>query len=114
MPDIIFNILIYFLAFYGAVVLVITVADSIWFRTRESFPDIRAVLLVKDGGERIEGVVRGMLSREVHRKLMIGEKLTVVDLGSKDETKKILEKLSEEYEELEIIDKADRERILNI
>ena len=114
MLNIFFNIFIYLLAFYGAIVLMITIINSARFRVLNNNPSMKLVLLVKDSEENIEGVIRGMFSEEILRRLLINEKLTVLDMGSEDETKRILEKLTGEYNDLEIVEQGQKEKIFNL
>ena len=74
---------------------------------------IKLVLIVKNQGDTIEGVLRNVLPRNFIRKLMPGGKLTILDMGSKDDTLEILQKLEIDYPCLEVLKQGEKEAIFN-
>lgn len=111
MLSIFISIFIYLLAFYGAIVLVLTIVNSMRFRVQEDNPKMKLIVLVKDNEDNVEGAVRGIFSGELLRKLRVSGKLTMLDMGSKDDTKKILSKLADEYPHLEFVEEPEKEKI---
>jgi len=71
----------------------------------------KLVLIVKNQGEVIEGVLRNALQRDFIRKLMPDGRLTVVDMGSTDDTVEILKKLEMDYECIEVLKKSEMESL---
>jgi len=105
------DVFLYLLAAYGAIVLVITVAGSVRQRMNCENTNARLVLMVKNGEEIIEGVIRSVFLEEFLRKIMVAEKLTVLDMGSTDKTMEILQNLKDEYIELEVLDEGRKESV---
>lgn len=111
MWKIILQILVYLLAVYGALALSFIVISSIIKRTKHDNSRLKLVLLVKDREESIEGVVRNVFSGNMLRKTMSDNKFTVLDMGSTDETWKILNKLKCDYEQMELLNIGEKEKI---
>lgn len=111
MLRIIFEIVLCILAAYGFMSLthdlIISARNSINYENSM----IKLVLIVKNQGEVIEGVLRNVLSRDTLRKLMPGAKVTILDMGSKDDTLDILRKLQEDYECLDVLKKSEKDSI---
>ena len=69
--------------------------------------------MLKDQEESVEGIVRSMFSESLVRKVINSGKVTVLDMGSKDDTWKILNKLGTLYEQLELIKPSEKEKIFD-
>lgn len=102
---------IFFLAVYGALSLVIGFVSHLQQRGGIDSFKTRLVLLVKDQEDTIEGIVRTVFMEHILRKVMSKDKLIVVDMGSKDETLAILNKLKEEYKYIEVYTNDQKEKI---
>ncbi len=103
------GILICLLALYGAIALSIIVINSIFQRVKSEKSKLKLILLVKDNEEAIEGIIRNIFAGNFLRKVIPESKLTVLDMGSTDETLKILGKLKCEYEQLELLSMAEKD-----
>lgn len=69
------------------------------------------VLVVKDQEDAVEGIVRTIMEREGLTRIIPGGRLKVVDLGSRDQTVDILERLKDEYEIIDIVGENEKEKI---
>ncbi|NLD48830.1 MAG: hypothetical protein GX660_16830 [Clostridiaceae bacterium] len=108
----IFEILLCILASYGLISLVYDMVLSIRNKINYDNSMARLVLIVKNQGEVIEGVLRNALSRDFLRKLMPEGRLTILDMGSKDDTLDILRKLEVDFECIEVLKRNEMEALL--
>lgn len=106
-----FLILVFLLSIYGTLSLMICIGSIIWHRMKIENPDIRLVLVVKNQEEALEGIIRSIFKEDLLRKSMCSGILNVIDAGSKDQSREILQKLKDEYEYINIIRYEDREKI---
>jgi len=106
-----FDIVVYMFATYGLIVFLHELLVSIKHSRQYRSSMIKLVLIVKNQGEVIEGVLRNALQRDLIRKLMPDGRLTVVDMGSTDDTVEILKKLEKDYECIEVLKKSEMERL---
>ncbi|MCR4435147.1 MAG: hypothetical protein QHH06_07165 [Clostridiales bacterium] len=113
MPDIIYEVFIYLLAVYGALTLIISVFSSIYRRSKPENGNVKLVLAVKNQQETVEGMVRSIFKSDLLHRLVPDNTLTVLDMGSTDETLKILSTLKKEYEYIDIIKQEEKERVFN-
>ena len=113
MVKVLFYALIYLLTVYGALSLIFCVFNSIRYRVKGEDRGIKLVLLVKNQGRVIEGIVRNIFMGDFLRKIMSGGKLTVLDMGSEDETLEILERLKNDYGNLDILKESDKWKIFD-
>jgi hypothetical protein len=111
MIEILFHIFTYLLAAYGAMFLIFSIINSIRQRINFEYPGIKLILLVKNQQEVIEGIIRYTFTIDFLRNIMPGRKLTVLDMGSTDETIVILRKLEETFGHLEVLEENDKEKI---
>lgn len=109
----ILEILIYLLAAYGALALSYIAVNSVLQKSKTEKSNVKLVLMLKDREEAVEGIVRNMLSGSLLRKVVNDGRVTVLDMGSKDETWLILSKLKSDYEQLELIKSSDKEKIFD-
>lgn len=107
----IFDILLCILATYGIISLVHEMVTSIRNRINYSDSRIKLVLIVKNQGEVIEGVLRNVLSRDSLRKLIPEGRLTILDMGSKDDTLEILRKLEADYECIDVLKRNEMDSL---
>ena len=103
--EILFYSLLCFFALYGFAQMAMRLSD--YFRTcDESGHSVTTVLTVKNQQDNVEGLVRGAVWSTLGRTggRRVGD-VIVVDLGSDDDTLRILNRLAEEYEFLHIMDR---------
>ncbi|MFZ5986016.1 MAG: hypothetical protein ACOYWZ_02700 [Bacillota bacterium] len=105
----VFEVVVCVLAAYGFITLIHELILSVKHKMNYKNSMVKLVLIVKNQGEVIEGVLRNVLPRDFLRKLMPGGKLIVLDMGSKDDTLDILRKLEKDYECLEVLKRNEKD-----
>lgn len=70
------------------------------------------IIAVKNQANNIEGFLRSLMFKIIYGKEEI-RNIIVVDLNSQDETKKIIEKLQKEYEQIKILNLKDCKELLD-
>ena len=113
MSEKIFEFIMVILATYGLITVIYDLILTIKNKSKYKNSMIKLVLIVKNQGDTIEGVLRNVLPRNFIRKLMPGGKLTILDMGSKDDTLEILQKLEIDYPCLEVLKQGEKEAIFN-
>lgn len=113
MSENIFEFIMVILATYGLITVIYDLILTIKNKSKYKNSMIKLVLIVKNQGDTIEGVLRNVLPRNFIRKLMPGGKLTILDMGSKDDTLEILQKLEIDYPCLEVLKQSEKEAIFN-
>lgn len=107
----IFEVIVCMFAIYGFITflheLLLTFKQNMKYKSSM----VRLVLIVKNQGDAIEGVLRNILQRDFIRKLMPGGRLTVLDMGSNDDTIDILRKLEKDYECIQVLKKSEKENL---
>ena len=111
MLRIVFEIILCIFATYGFISLTHELVPSIRQKSHYKNSMVKLVLVVKNQGEVIEGVLRNLVSRDFIRKLMPGGRLIILDMGSKDDTLDILRKLEKDYECLEVLKRSEKDNI---
>jgi hypothetical protein len=109
----VFEFIMVILATYGFLTIIYDLILTIKNKSKYQNSMIKLVLIVKNQGDAIEGVLRNVLPRNFIRKLMPGGKLTILDMGSKDDTLEILQKLEIDYPCLEVLRKTEKDIIFN-
>ncbi len=105
------SVITYLLAAYGALCLIMSIADAVRQRVNQENSGIKLVLMVKNQEEFIEGVIRNIFMGDFLRKVMSGRRLSVVNMGSEDSTPEILDRLKEYYGEFDVIEENEKESI---
>lgn len=105
--------IIYILAVYGLLILVLEVAALIRKRIAGYKPEARIVLLVRNAEECIEYVVRNMISKEMASGYFFCKDIVIVDMDSSDHTYKLLEKLQKDFPNIEVLSYQERELIFD-
>ena len=95
------SIILWTLALYGLFEIIKNIIYICTYTNLNS-KGIYLLVAVKNQEENIEYFLRNMLFRIVYGKEDI-KNITVVDLNSKDNTKKIVENLSNEYEQIKVL-----------
>jgi len=86
-----------------------------WFfeKNRKEKIHIKPVLLVKDIEDDIEYIIRRALNCDFIRRITGDSSLTVVDMGSTDDTLKILKKLSYEDDRITAVGPEGKDAIFD-
>lgn len=109
----ILSILVWTLAIYGLFEIIKNIIYICTY-TKLNSKGIYLMVAVKDQEETIECFLRNLLFRIIYGKEEI-KNILVVDLNSKDNTKQIVEKLENEYEQINLINwKECKELMENI
>lgn len=95
------SIVIWTLALYGLFEIIKNIIYICTY-TKLNSKGIYLIITVKDQEEKIECFLRNLLFRIIYGKEEI-KNILVVDLNSKDNTKKIVENLSNEYEQIKLL-----------
>jgi len=105
--------IIYLLAVYGALVLILGAIDMIRSKKASSRQKVRVVLLVQNAQEQIEFIVRNVVRKNFASNASSDKKVIFVDMDSSDETVVLLKKLQQCYPAIEVLQHRDREVIFN-
>jgi hypothetical protein len=105
------EIITYLLAIYGFIYLTISVVNSIRQRLCSESSRVKMVLMIKNQERTIEGIIRNIYTGDILRKVMSSEKLYILDMGSDDNTVKILRKLKENYGFFEMLDENEKDKV---
>lgn len=97
----IITIIVWTLALYGLFEIIKNIIYICTY-TKLNSDGIYFIIAVKNQEEKIEGFLRNILFRIIYGKEEI-DNIIVLDLNSEDETKKIIENLSKEYEQIKIL-----------
>lgn len=109
----IITIIVWTLALYGLFEIIKNIIYICTY-TKLNSDGIYFIIAVKNQEEKIEGFLRNILFRIIYGKEEI-DNVIVLDLNSEDETKKIIENLSKEYEQIKILNfKECKELLENI
>lgn len=103
MVDFIMNGILWVLALYGLIEIMKTIARAI-IKVDFKNDGIFAIIAVKNQEEKIEGFMRSFLFRLIYGKEEYLKDIYIVDLNSTDNTKKILDKLEDEYTQIKVYD----------
>ena len=101
MIDYILNGALWVLALYGLFEIIKTIIYTYTY-TNLRADGIYVIIAAKNQERKIEGFIRSVLFRIIYGKEENIKDVIVVDLNSSDETKDILEKLSNDYDEIKI------------
>lgn len=111
--EIFLSIIIWTLALYGLFEIIKNIFYICTY-TKLNAKGIYLFVAVKNQEDKIEGFLRNLLFRVIYGKEEI-ENMIVVDLNSQDNTKKIIENLEKEYEQINLMNwKECKELLENI
>lgn len=114
MLDFIFNVLFCTLALYGFIEIVKNIYYILTYTNLKS-DGIYIIVAVKNQEQKIEGFLRTILFRMIYGKEEMVKQIFITDLGSNDETAKIIEKIGKDYEYIKPISwKECKEMIDNV
>lgn len=112
MADFILNGVLWVLALYGLFEIIKTIIYTYTY-TNLKADGIYVIIAAKNQERKIEGFLRSFLFRLLYGKEENIKDVIVVDLNSTDETKKILEKLSNDYDEIKISNWRDCKNLID-
>ena len=104
------SVIVWTLALYGLFEIIKNVIYICTY-TKLNSKGIYLLLAVKNQEENIEYFLRNILFKIIYGKEEI-ENIMVVDLNSKDNTKKIIEKLEKEYEQISLLNWKDCKELM--
>jgi len=97
MGDFILNTIIWTLAIYGLFEIVKTII-KIYTYTKIDSDGIYMIVAVKNQENKIEGFIRSFLFRMIYGSEECIKQIIIADLNSTDDTLKIVNRLSEDYD----------------
>ena len=109
--EMVITIIIWTLGIYGLFEIIKNII-YIYTYTRLNSKGIYFIIAVKNQEDKIECFFRNFLFRVIYGKEEI-KNIFVVDLESKDNTKKIIESLSKEYEQINLISWKECKELLD-
>lgn len=112
MGSYILNAVFWVLALYGLFEIIKTIIYTYTY-TNLRADGIYVIIAAKNQEKRIEGFIRSFLFRIIYGKEENIKDVIVVDLNSTDETKKILEKLSGDYDNIKMSNWRDCKELLD-
>ena len=101
MWDFIFNVIIWVLALYGLIEIIKTIIYTYTY-TNLKPNGTYIIIAVKNQEDKIEGLLRSVLFKITYGTEEYIKNIIVVDLNSKDDTKKIIERMSEDNENIKV------------
>ncbi|MCI8700146.1 MAG: glycosyltransferase [Clostridia bacterium] len=115
------NIILWTLALYGLIEIVKTIVYSYTYSSRgiNDSDGIYLIIATKNQEENIEGFLRSNLLNSVYgnkdniKEYNYTKDIVVVDLSSKDKTREIVEKISEDSDCFKVIDWEECKNILD-
>lgn len=111
MKEFIMNGILWTFAIYGFIEIVKTIVSEITYNQKNT-KGIHLVIAVKNVADRIEGLLRPILFKNICERGELPNDIIITDLGSTDETKIILNKLKKDYGNIKIIDWKDCKELL--
>lgn len=109
--SILLNILIYLFAACGAIFIIILLINRIPNRNENDKSKLSLVIMVRNKQDIVEGLVRNFFRGNFLQRVAPDMKITVIDMGSNDETWEILKRLAETYDCLDLIKENEKEKI---
>lgn len=110
--DFILNGILWVLALYGLFEIIKTIIYTYTY-TNLKADGIYLIVAAKNQEKKIEGFLRSFLFRVLYGKDDNVKDVIVVDLNSTDETKEILEKLSNDYANIKVADWRNCKEIID-
>lgn len=112
MFDFMFNCILWTLALYG-LIDIFKILKSCLLHKRIESNGIFIIIAAKNQEHQIEGFFRSVIFKILYGKEDYIKNIIVTDLDSEDNTRAILEKFSEDYEEIKLIDWEDCKKNLD-
>lgn len=109
--NIVLYVFLYLMIAIGAILLILWFGNTKSAARQKDTSKLSMVILVRNQQDITEGLIRNFCRRDFVKRVVPDMRITVIDMGSNDETWQILTKLSEAYEYIEILKEDDREKI---
>lgn len=109
--ELIISIIIWTLALYGLFEIIKNIVYICTY-TKLNTSGIYLLVVVKNQEENIEFFLRNLIFRIIYGKEEV-KNILVVDLNSKDNTKKIVENLEKEYEQINLLNIKDCKELID-
>lgn len=109
--ELIISIIIWTLALYGLFEIIKNIVYICTY-TKLNTDGIYLLVVVKNQEENIEFFLRNLIFRIIYGKEEV-KNILVVDLNSKDNTKKIVENLEKEYEQINLLNIKDCKELID-
>jgi hypothetical protein len=106
--------ILFLFAVYGLITLIFSLIEMIPARPAHKFGKYKLVLLTKNSQDNIEFAVSNILKNKLVGWLDLDKSLTVVDMGSTDETFEVLKRMERNSENLNVVEFKQREKIFDI
>ncbi len=109
----ILQIIIWILAIYGLLEIIINLFNAVAL-VNNNIKDMYILIAVKNQENSIEGIVRSIVFKNIyHKNENLFNNIIIADMGSTDDTLRILKKLSNEYSFLRVVDCKDSQDLLS-
>lgn len=112
MANFLFHMILWTLALYGLFEIMKTILYIVTYTNLKS-DGIYVIIGVKNQEDKIEGFMRSILFRFLYGKEEYIKKIIVADLDSKDQTKPILDRLSQDYECIKVTNWKDCKEMMD-
>ncbi|RCX21022.1 hypothetical protein DFR58_101227 [Anaerobacterium chartisolvens] len=106
-----FEVFVGLLAIYGIISLVSGLISPIRQRLGSESSRVKMVIIMKNQEQTAEGIIRNIFTADILRRVMSNEKLTVIDMGSSDNTRRILDTLKNDYDFFDVLSENEKEDI---
>ena len=101
------------LAIYGLFSLVRGAIGAVHCKVTGKRPVVRAILLVRNAEEHIEYIIRNIVNKEYKSKVLSDKNIIIVDMNSEDLTYVMLEKLQNDFQNINILTYEERLKIFD-
>lgn len=108
----IFSVIFWTLALYGFIEIIKNIYYIVTY-TNLRANGIYVIIAVKNQEEKIEGFLRTVLFRMLYGKEEMIKQMIVADLGSTDETAKIVEKIAHDNHEIKAVNWKECKEIID-
>lgn len=109
--EIFISIFIWVLALYGLFEIIRNIICFCTF-SKNSMNGINIIITVKNQENNIEYFLRSILFKMIYGREDL-KRIIVVDMNSSDNTRKIIENLEKEYNQIELLDIKELQEIIN-
>ena len=103
MAEFILNSILWTLALYGLIEIIKVFIYTFTYKSIDS-EGVYLIIAVKNAEQKIEGIIRETLFHNFREKKENIQNVIITDLGSTDETAIVLEKMKNDYNNIQIMD----------
>jgi hypothetical protein len=114
MLKLVFEFCTYLMAAYGIFCLAVSLVSRLYCRVGLPDERMKLFLMVKNTENMIEGVVRSIFLNNLLKNTIPAQRLYIIDMGSSDDTRKILSRLEKEYDSISVIREDENERLISV